>query len=219
MKSILVITLLSLIVVIPSTAQHNCPEGINLIPKYGSKKKCAEQLQSDSDFITDCLKQFSDRKTAAHYFVRKGWEYFYKNDPETAMKRFNQAWLLDSLNAETFWGFGNLIGMKSSFEESIKLLEHSIALDPNNSSVYESLAVSLGQLFYKTKNIEYLNKMTNALKKSLSINPKNVRALGQLTAAYSYFVQKDSAVKYLKLTDQLDPAAVDPEVRKLILKR
>jgi hypothetical protein len=46
-----------------------------------------------------------------------------------------------------------------------------------------------------------------------------VRALGQLTTGYSYFAQKDSAVKYMKLTDQIDPAAVDPEVRKLILKK
>ncbi len=219
MKSILLIALVTLFTMTPSIAQQNCPEDINLIPKYGAKKKCKEQLQSDSDFISDCLKQFKDRKTAANYFVKKGWEYFYKNDGETAMKRFNQAWLLDSLNAEAFWGFGNLIGMKLSFEESIKLFEHSIALDTNNPAVYESLAISFGQLFNKTKNTEYLNKMTSTLKKSLRINSRNARALALLTTGYSYYVQKDSAIKYMKLTDQIDPEAVDPEVRKLLSKK
>jgi len=37
-----------------------------------------------------------------------------------------------------------------------------------------------------------------------------------LTVAYSYFNQKDSARKYLEITDRLDPKAVNPEVREML---
>ena len=63
-----------------------------------------------------------------------------------------------------------------------------------------------------------LDKSISYLKKSLALNPANARAYGQLTSAYSYCVQKDSAKKYMALTDKLDPKAVNPEVRMMLRK-
>ena len=60
--------------------------------------------------LLESEKTFGDHKKASEYYVSKGWEYFYDNDDETSMKRFNQAWLLDNTNSQIYWGFGNLLG-------------------------------------------------------------------------------------------------------------
>ena len=195
---------------------EKCPEGINLLPMYGRQTKCEEQLNDDKKFISECDAQFKDRKNAAKYHVDKGWEYFYKADYKTSMKSFNQAWLLDSSNADIYWGFGNILGTKHEFRESLPLLEKSITLNPNNPKVYECIATSYGQLFFENKDVGLLNKTIDNLKTSIQLDPKNANAFGQLTGAYSYFNQKDSALKYLELTDKLDPRAVNPEVRKIL---
>jgi tetratricopeptide (TPR) repeat protein len=201
-----------------SSAQ-DCKEGINLLPMYGNLPKCELQVKSDNEFLDLADSQFKDRKTAALSYIELGWDYFNKNDLETSMKRFNQAWLLDSLNADSYWGFGNLLGRKGEFKASTPYLEKSLKLNPNNSRVYESLATSYGQLFVKTRESNILNKAIETLKKANHLDKNNPRILAQLTSAYTYYARKDSAYKYLNLTDKIDPKAVHPDVRALLKQR
>lgn len=198
-----------------SSAQE-CKEGSNLLPMYGNTIKCEQQLKADKDFFAFVDAKFKDRKTASLSYAQLGWDYFYKNELETSMKRFNQAWLLDSLNADVYWGFGNLLGRQNQFQASVPYFEKSLKLKPNNSKVYESLATSYGQLFISNQKSETLNKVIHVLKKANALDKNNPRILSQLTSAYSYFMQKDSALKYLKLTDKIDPNATNPEVRILL---
>ena len=207
---------LSVLLVIVSCISASCPEGINLLPRYGYKKKCAEQLAFDSEFLAECDKKFPNRKEAALYYVGAGWSYFGKNDLNTAMKRFNQAWLLDSTNAEVYSGFGQVTGMKGQFKSSIVELEKSLSIDSNNPKALQSIATSYGQYFFQTKDETYLQKCIASLKRCVRIEPNNARAFGQLTGAYSYMVQKDSARKYLLITDRINPADVNPEVRQML---
>ncbi len=199
-----------------SCHQGDCPKGINKLPMYGRVQKCQVQLDLDKEFLQSSDGRFKDRKEAARFYVDRGWKYYYKNQFDTAMMRFNQAWLLDSLNADTYWGFGNILGMRDKkFEESLTYFERSLKLNPNNARVWESASTSYGQIFFETKDVELLNKSIDYLKNAIHLEP-NARAYGQLTAAYSYFAQKDSARKYLQITDRLDPNAVNPEVRKIL---
>ncbi|QOW09884.1 hypothetical protein Q73A0000_05655 [Kaistella flava (ex Peng et al. 2021)] len=199
--------------------QEDCPQGINLLPMYGEVKKCKQQIDSDKNFILESEKKFGDSKKASEYYVSKGWEYFYDNDNETSMKRFNQAWLLDNTNSQIYWGFGNLLGRSNKFEESLKFLKKSIQIDPNKPEVYESISVSYGQLFYKTKDAKFLNLRLENLKKAMKIEPRNGRVLGEIANTYAYLKQKDSLIKYIKKTDEIDSKFVNPEVRKLTKKK
>jgi tetratricopeptide (TPR) repeat protein len=200
-------------------AEPDCPKGINMLPMYGHIKKCTKQLDSDNRFLRACDKQFKDRQEGAKFYVDRGWGYFYRNHFDTAMMRFNQAWLLDSLNADIYWGFGNIIGMRDKkFKESLVYFEKSLKLNPDNPRVWESASTSYGQLFFETKDIDLLNKSIEYLKTSIELDPNNARTYGQLTSAYSYFTQKDSARKYLQITDKLDTKAVNPEVREILRK-
>ena len=207
------------IFILSCSSTQECLEGMNLLPMFGGKSKCKEQLESDRQFLTESDTKFKNRRQACQFYIDNGWTYFYKNDLETSMKRFNQAWLLDSLNADVYWGFGNILGTKHEFESSIPFLEKSIKLNPNNPKVYQSIASSFGQMFFQSKNIDLLNKTIENLKNVVRLEPQNAVAYGQLTAAYSYFYQSDSANKYLKLTDKLDPKAVSLEVRKMLREK
>ena len=184
---------------------------------YGRVKKCDGQIASDNEFIDKCTKDYKgDRKEAAKHFVMRGWEYFYKNKPDTSMMRFNQAWLLDSLNADVYWGFANLTGMQQKFKESLPLFERAIALNPTNSKIYESASMSYGNMFGQTQDKQYLNTAIHHLKMADQLDHGNARIYSQLAMAYSYFMQKDSSRKYLKLADSIDPKMVDPRIRKIV---
>lgn len=134
--------------------QADCPDGINKLPMYGRVQKCKQQLDYDKGFLHDCEKQFKDRREGAKFYVNRAWEYFYKNEFDTALMRFNQAWLHDSLNADIYWGFGNVLGLRDKkFKESLTYFDKSLKLNPNNPRVWESASTSYGQLFFETKDI------------------------------------------------------------------
>ena len=200
-------------------SQQDCPEGINLFPMYGEVQKCEEQIKLDNEFIAESEKQFKNRKKASKYYVSKGWEYFYKDDNETSIKRFNQAWLLDNKNSQVYWGFGNILGKKGEFEKSIRFLLKSIEIEPNNAKVYECISTSYGQMFYKTKDIKFLNLRIENLKKGLKIEPKSGSINGELANTFAYLMQKDSLRKYIKKTDEIDSKFINPEVRKIAEKK
>jgi tetratricopeptide (TPR) repeat protein len=198
-------------------SSNNCPKNINILPLYGRVQKCQEQIEIDKQFVQECDILFDSRALAVEHHLNEAWGFYYSNEFDNAIKRFNQAWLLDSLNADTYWGFGNILGQRQEFEESANYLEKSIYLNPNNPNVWLSASTSYAQLFYKTKNEDLLNKTIKYLKRSISIDSSNAMAYGQLTSAYSYFIQKDSARKYLEITDRLDPEQINPEVREMLM--
>jgi tetratricopeptide (TPR) repeat protein len=217
MKSILAITVLIAFLFLSCTIDTDCPKGINLLPMYGRVKKCTEQIEYDLTFLKDCDKNFKgDRKKASKYFENKGWQYLYANKQDTAMFRFNQAWMLDSLNANVYWGFANLSGMQKKFKESLPLFNQALKLNPNNAKIWIDASLSYGQLFVQTQNKNLLDTNILYLQTAIKLDATNAMAYAQLTASYTYFMQKDSAKKYLLIADKLNPKAVNPEVRKII---
>src|SRR5579871_2628650 len=124
------ITILTLGIIFWSCNAQNCPEKINLKPMYGGVQKCKEQIEADSAFLHESDKENKDRKVACVHQLELAWKYFYENNLETSMKRFNQAWLLDSANADIYWGFGDLLGKQHKYGESLKFFDRSISLNP-----------------------------------------------------------------------------------------
>jgi tetratricopeptide (TPR) repeat protein len=81
----------------------------NLKPMFGDNcEKNAALRKADAKFIKSETKLYGTPDSAAHVYTAKAWSYFYRRDPETAMKCMNQAWLLDPGLAEVYFGFGHL---------------------------------------------------------------------------------------------------------------
>ncbi|MEE4161449.1 MAG: carbohydrate binding domain-containing protein [Woeseiaceae bacterium] len=79
---------------------------VNELPMYGEFEKTAWQKQADETFMATVLPDFgNDRGAAADRFAEEAWKFVYGGDNTTAIKRFNQAWLLDPENTKALWGF------------------------------------------------------------------------------------------------------------------
>jgi len=96
---------------------------------FGSVKKCVHQIEADKEFFANCDKVFKSRSESIAYHIQRGWEFFYKGQFDIAMKRFNQAWLLDSTNAGVYWGFGSILGKQEKYQESLIYFNKSLKLD------------------------------------------------------------------------------------------
>jgi tetratricopeptide (TPR) repeat protein len=77
------------------------------------------------------------------------WQYYYKGDLETAIKRFNQAWMFDRDSIDALWGFGLIMGRRASEElpeqnlkESIRFLGMAVEKAPRNARILVDLALS-----------------------------------------------------------------------------
>jgi tetratricopeptide (TPR) repeat protein len=106
---------------------------INELPMYGGKHN--PKVEQNKEFS----------KSAADL----GWKYYYNNELDTAMKRFNQAWLLDRNSVDAIWGFGLIMGRRASEElpeynikESIRFLTLAAEKAPHNVRIIVDLAFS-----------------------------------------------------------------------------
>ena len=147
-----------------------------------------------------------DVKQHAKEAVELGWRYFNKGDSETALKRFNQALILDPDFAPAYFGIAYVYSVQNKLDLAIKNYRKSIEKDSTHSDSYSNLGLAL----------LYSGKPTEAfpmLKKALEIDPKNGDA--HVNIALYYFDIKDYAAcwKHIHLA-QDNNTSVKPEFIK-----
>lgn len=103
----MVIRVFVLVLATVSFLSYAYAEANSLLPKYGPSPKSEAQKTSDQKFIAEIDKQYQgDRKKGASEIAMRGWQLLRQGDQATAMRRFNQAWLLDNTNGQALWGMG-----------------------------------------------------------------------------------------------------------------
>lgn len=103
-------------------AKTECEEGINLRPMYGRVEKCREQLEADERFLSRSDKEEANRSKASIQMLDNAWYYLHQGDYNTAMKRANQAWLLDSTNIATYASFAVILDLKGELDDAKEIL-------------------------------------------------------------------------------------------------
>ena len=75
---------------------------------YGGIDRSAEASlrEADAKLISETTRHYGSREKASAAFAGNGFAYYGRDDLTNAMRRFNQAWLLDPDNPEVYWGFG-----------------------------------------------------------------------------------------------------------------
>jgi len=86
----------------------------NKKPMYGEVAKSDEYKQIDKDFIDFCITQYGSAENAAKAHINFAWHYIHTDDLVTAMKRFNQAWLLNPDLSDSYFGFSLLLNMQKN---------------------------------------------------------------------------------------------------------
>jgi tetratricopeptide (TPR) repeat protein len=161
-------------------ASHTGQVPIDQIPEYdGIDRNAIPELKAgDEWFIEGLTKKFGSREKASKAFSERGMELYKQDNLEEAMKRFNQAWLLDENNYEAYWGFGVVMHDKKMAEESLKWLEKAYALNSNNAYLIADLAVmkteaGRNQKYTETERMEIFKNCDLLFKKAISLEPNN----------------------------------------------
>ena len=93
-----------------------------------------------------------------------------KNDLDMAMRRYNQAWLIDDANGEAYWGFGIVLNERKQYDESNKMLEAALERyaenkdamsNLNESNIWRTLAMNHISLIEQTQDSTYITRITD----------------------------------------------------------
>ena len=87
---------------------------------YGGVPREPLESKADQEFIEGMIKDSGSREAAFQEMIKASRYFFFKKDFKTAMKRLNQAWLLDPDNPEVFVGYGNVLGQMGQWDEFVK---------------------------------------------------------------------------------------------------
>ena len=136
--------------------------------------------------------------------VELGWTYFNKGDADTALKRFNQARIIDPRFAPGYFGTAYVYSVQGQLEQAIQYYWKSIELDPSFSPAYSNLGLAL---IYSGKTAEAFP----ILKKALDLDPGNGDAHANF--AVYYFNAGDYAAAWQHVHAAQDKqAVVSPEL-------
>ncbi|BDD05524.1 tetratricopeptide repeat protein [Aureibacter tunicatorum] len=191
----------ALLLIFYNSCQSQTQKIDNTLPMYGEIQKSEKHKEIDQQFIEECLQRFNSIDSSVNVHVDLAWKYFYNDDLKTAMKRFNQAWLLNPDFPDSYFGFAALMEMQNKPEAAEKFYKLGIEkdLDNNRSEIcFQRIADCKEQL-------GDLKGTVSAYEKIVSINPNNSFAFKKI----GYFeMQSNNSKKALSAYNQairLDP--------------
>lgn len=151
-----------------------------VLPMFGNQPKTEAEQKKDEKFLTSCDKNFVNRQEASQFFMERGWEYYNEGQVDTAMYRFNLAWLLNSNNKDTYWAFGLVSSVRGDDKEAIGLYERALVLDSKNSLLLADIGSSYIMLYNAKPKRKTLKKANSYLNQAITLDPENAYALSRL---------------------------------------
>ena len=165
------------------------------IPMWAGVKKTQQMLAADKKLVAEA-ERLGGRKRAAARANELGWAAIAKGDPNLAIRRFNQAWLLDPENPNTYWGFAVATGEQGKplpvVFEYFGRAERGYSRNKRAMSV---LFTDQGKILGKRRM--YAEAILK-FEKALSIDPKNREARRVLVVTALASGDEDKARKYAK---------------------
>lgn len=117
---------------------------IDQVPQYGGMDRSADPVlrAGDEQFIEGTTKAFGSREKASAAFSLRGRILYQEDKNDQAMRRFNQAWLLDPNNFEAYWGFGMVLFDQKKHSQAVKWFEKAHSLNPEHPEVRGDLVLA-----------------------------------------------------------------------------
>ena len=188
---------------------------IRLLPKYGNAEKTEDEKKADKDFIAKATEQFGgDLKAASKHMIGLGFNYLYKGDIKTAMYRFNQAWLLDPKNTDTYWGFGVIYMVLGDTERGIRQYEEGLKLNPENTNILTDYGTYYLGKYYEHTDKKDIDFALEYLHKSYDLDKTNQNTLFKLSVVYLLMGECKDAIQYYNECKALGGAPLTEDYTK-----
>ena len=157
-----------------------------LLPLFGGLNATqATQLLGEGK-LKAIAASFASPAEASAFFATKGFEYLRENQPDTAVYRFNLAWLLDPKNADAYRGLGVVASSSPTPDAAIALLASGLALAPNSDLMLSDLGSTYLIRYSQAKKKKDLTTGFELLQRATTLAPTNGVAWQQLARAYYY---------------------------------
>lgn len=131
-------------------------------PMYGDVEKDERYKKIDDDFRKAMISQYGSVDNAVNEYLNMAWALFYRNDLTTAMRRFNQAWLLNPDFPDTYFGFAAILEMQGKNAEATRFYLSGIKKDRDKERTvicYRQIAECKEQLNDLSGAVESITKI------------------------------------------------------------
>lgn len=207
------------VVVVTRTA----PAGVdvNYLPLFGNYEKTESQLVNDEFFLSECDREFANRKEAGNFFNKMAWQYLSEGDKNTATYRFNLAWLLNPENFDIYWGLGVIEFQSGNYSNAIDLMNKGLELSDGKNYVFmtDLATIYIKKALGNTHSIIESSKAKELLNNAIKIQPQYTPAFVQLTIVNLLENNLDAAWESFHKAYELNPAELSREVLAELLSR
>ena len=110
-----------------STALPTAAQPVDQLPMYGGLDRSGDSSlrEADDKLVAETVRHYGSREKASAAFVANGFAFYGRDNLADAMRRFNQAWLLDPNNAEVYFGFAVVLHDKGKNCEATTQFERA----------------------------------------------------------------------------------------------
>ncbi len=171
--------LIFLVLAIGITSCRNSTSGqqvYNTIPMYGEVPKSDEIKKIDDDFRKECLKEYKTLDSSVNVQIYFGWSYYYHDTLKTAMKRFNQAWLLNPEFPDSYFGFAALLETQGNKKDADRFYKLGMEKDTKK----DRAEICLGKIADIKEHLKDIKGAIDAHKRIVEINPNNSLAFKKI---------------------------------------
>jgi tetratricopeptide (TPR) repeat protein len=190
-------------------------QDITLLPKFGNAVKTDQTKAAEGNFLKGLDEEYKgDRKKASQDIATGGWQFLGKGDFDSAMRRFNQAWLADSSNGVALWGMGVVLANTDKGEEGLKLFAEAETLIGKDVNFAVDYAKVLGIAGAQTGKAELTRDAFARFAALYERAPQNTPNLQNWAITLFYAADYAEAWKKIKLaeatprSDILDPSFI-----------
>ncbi len=184
-------------------------ENAHILPFFGEAVRSPEQIREDEFFLNSCKKNFKNKSEASQFFSTRAWDYLAEGLQDTAIHRFNLAWLLNKENVETYWGLGVISYQRENFKDAIRFMEKGRQIEPSNVTLLVDLATVRIKSFLQNNEVENLKKAAELLEKATKIAPDFADAYQKWSLLAFQEGKFDQAWMFFHKSYSLEPSSVD----------
>lgn len=194
------LTLLGAATYLPAHAQRNKKNApaaattgpARLAPLYGGATPTQAQALVGPAVLADVDRSFPSRPEASQFFSTKGFQYLLENQPDTAIVRFNLAWVLDPKNPDPYRGLAVILNQRQAPPAEVQgLLQQGLAVAPTNSNLLTDATTMVVERFLQTKKKKDLTEAAGYAQRAVLADANNANAW-QAQARVRYY-QEDYA--------------------------